>query len=150
MAGLNRVFLMGNLTRNPELRYTPSGAPVAEFGLAVNRVFKGQDGSTKEETTFVELTAWGRTAELANQYLSKGRRVLIEGRLKYDQWTSSDGQRRSKLSVVVENLHFVDSRPTEGGRPGAGAEGVEPTISTPPYANNDFNAPPVDPDHPPF
>jgi single-strand DNA-binding protein len=122
MASMNKVLLMGNLTRDPELRYTPGGSAVAEFGIAVNRTYKGQDGSKQEEATFVEITAWGRTAELAKQYLGKGRRVFIEGRLKFDQWTSPEGQKRSKLSVVCENLQFMESRGDrpEGGPPGQG------------------------------
>jgi single-strand DNA-binding protein len=122
MANLNRVLLIGNLTRDPELRYTPSGSAVAEFGMAMNRFWKGQDGSRQEETTFVDVTSWGRQAELANQYLTKGRRVFVEGRLKLDQWTTPDGQKRSKLSVVAENIQFLDSR-GEGGPPQQGAGG---------------------------
>lgn len=124
MASLNRVLLIGNLTRDPELRYTPSGSAVADFGLAMNRVWKGQDGARQEETTFVDITAWGKTAELAKQYLSKGRRVFVEGRLKLDQWTSQEGQKRSKLSVVAETLQFLDAR-GEGGE-GGGAQGGPP------------------------
>lgn len=123
MASLNRVLLIGNLTRDPELRYTPGGSAVCEFGLAMNRSWKGQDGAKQEETTFVDITAWGKTAELANQFLNKGRRVFIEGRLKYDQWTSQEGQKRSKLTVVAESLQFLDSRGEGGGGGGGGAGG---------------------------
>ncbi|QDU63760.1 Single-stranded DNA-binding protein [Planctomycetes bacterium Pan216] len=122
MANLNKVLLIGRLTRDPELRYTPSGTAVSDLGLAVNNYRKGQDGQRQEETVFVDVTAWGRTAELANQYLAKGRQVFVEGRLKFDQWTSQEGQKRSKLNVVAENLQFLDSR-GEGGPPGGGGGG---------------------------
>lgn len=121
MANLNKVLLIGRLTRDPELRYTPSGAAVAEFGLAVNRFFKGKDGNRQEDTTFVDITAWGKTAELAQQYLKKGRQVFIEGYLKLDQWTSNEGQKRSKLSVVADNVQFLDGR--DGGSDGGGGRG---------------------------
>lgn len=155
MANLNRVLLIGNLTRNPELRYTPNGHPVAEFGLAINRFWKGQDGSKQEETTFVDITAWGRTAELANQYLTKGRRVFIEGRLKYDQWTTAEGQKRSKLSVVADNLQFLDSKSDGSGRSAAGQSGgmqpAEEPYGGSPVGGGDFPPHgPADPDNPPF
>jgi single-strand DNA-binding protein len=120
MASLNRVLLMGNLTRDPELRQTPSGTQVCEFGLAMNRQWRGQDGSKQEEVTFVDITAFAKTAELVSSYLSKGRRVFVEGRLKYDQWTSPEGQKRSKLSVVAENVTFLDSRQDGQGSGGGG------------------------------
>lgn len=131
MANLNKVLLIGRLTRDPELRYTPSGTPLAEFGIAVNRFRKGQDGNRQEETAFVDITAWGKTGELAHQYLKKGRQVFIEGHLKFDSWTSQDGQKRSKLGVVVDNMQFIDSRQEEGGGQGrrpapAGQDGAEP------------------------
>lgn len=121
MANLNRVLLIGRLTRDPELRYTATGTPVADFGLAVNRFRKNPDGTTQEETTFVDITTWSRTAELASQYLGKGRQVFVEGRLKFDQWTSPEGQKRSKLTVVADNLQFLDAK---GSAPeGAGGQG---------------------------
>ena len=120
MASLNKVLLMGNLTRDPELRHTPSGLAVADFGLAVNRQRKGQDGNRIDETTFVDLTAFGRQAEVMCQYLKKGRPVFVEGHLKLDQWTSQDGQKRSKLSVIIENFQFLDSQGPGGGGPGGG------------------------------
>ena len=119
MADLNRVFLLGNLTRDPELRYMPSGSPVTNFGLATNRFYTGQDGQKKQETTFVDIEAFGRTAELCSQYLSKGRQVLIEGRLKFRSWETQEGQRRSKLGVVAERVTFL------GGR--GGSDGGEKT-----------------------
>ncbi len=108
---LNKVLLMGNLTRDVELKYTPSNQPVAAIGIAMNRRFRTRDGEDRDETVFVDCEAWGRTAEVMSQYLSKGRPVFIEGRLKLDQWQDKDGNKRSKLRVVVENFQFVDSRP---------------------------------------
>ena len=112
MASLNRVFLIGNLTRDPELKYTQSGLAVCEFGLAVNRRYKSSQGEDREETLFVEITVFARQAETTSEYLSKGRPVFIEGRLKLDQWTNSEGQKRSKLSVVAERVQFLGGRPS--------------------------------------
>jgi len=109
MANLNKVLLMGRLTRDPELRYLPSGSSVAEFGLAVNRNYTDKNGAKQEETCFIDVKAWGRQAEVLSQYLSKGRQVFIEGRLSLDQWETNDGQKRSKLRVVVEGFQFIDS-----------------------------------------
>jgi single-strand DNA-binding protein len=112
MANLNRVLLIGNLTRDPELRYTPKGTAVTEIGLAVNRIYSGEDGEKKEETTFVDVTLWARQAEVAGQYLKKGRPVFIEGRLQLDTWDDKQtGQKRSRLRVVAENLQLLGSRP---------------------------------------
>jgi single-strand DNA-binding protein len=117
MANYNKVLLMGNLTRDVELKYTPSGQAVAKIGLAVNRKWKAADGSQQEETTFVDCDAWGRTAEVMSQYLAKGRPVFVEGRLKLDTWQDKDGSNRSKLKVVIESFQFIDSRGGEGGGP---------------------------------
>jgi len=119
MANLNRVLLIGNLTRDPEVRYTPKGTAVAEIGLAVNRVYSGEDGERKEETTFVDVTLWARQAEVAGQYLKKGRPVFIEGRLQFDSWEDKQtGQKRSRLRVVGENLQLLGSRQdAEGATP---------------------------------
>ena len=123
MAGnFNRVLLMGNLTRDPELRQTPNGMAVANIGLAVNRRFRDSAGNNQEETTFIDCEAWGRTAEVMCQYLGKGRPVFVEGRLKLDQWQDKEGGNRSKLKVVIENFQFVDSR-AEGGGGGAPGQG---------------------------
>src|SRR5271165_5627795 len=112
MANLNRVLLIGNLTRDPEVRYTPKGTAVTEIGLAVNRIYSGEDGEKKEETTFVDVTLWARQAEIAGQYLKKGRPVFIEGRLQLDSWDDKQtGQKRSKLRVVAENIQLLGSRP---------------------------------------
>ena len=122
MANLNRVFLMGNLTRDPELRYTPSGTAVAQLGLATNRKWKDrQSGEMREEATFVDIELWGKQAELAGQYLAKGRPVFIKGRLRLDQWEDRNtSQKRSKLKVVGERFQFLGSR-GEGGGGGRGA-----------------------------
>ncbi|NOY30400.1 MAG: single-stranded DNA-binding protein [Planctomycetes bacterium] len=113
MASYNRVTLVGNLTRDPELRYIPSGMAVSDIGLAINDRVKRNDQWT-EETTFVDVTLWGRTAEVANEYLSKGSSVLIEGRLKLDTW-EKDGQKRSKLKVVGEKMQMLGSKGGGGG-----------------------------------
>ena len=118
MASFNQVILLGNLTRDIELRHTPSNQTVANIGLAVNRTFQTKDGERREETTFVDCESWGRQAEVMAQYLSKGRPVLIQGRLKLDSWQDKDGGNRSKLKVVVENFQFVGGR--EGGGGGGG------------------------------
>ena len=131
MASFNRVILMGNLTRDVELRYTPSGTPVTEIGLAVNDRRKSQSGEWVEETTFVDITLWGRTAEVASEYLSKGSPILVEGRLKLDTW-ETEGQKRSKLRVVGERMQML------GGRGGGGGGGDRPQQH---YSESEFSAP---------
>jgi single-strand DNA-binding protein len=122
MANLNKVMLMGNLTRDPELKYTPKGTAVAELGLAINRVFSAENGEKREETTFVDVTLWGRTAEIAGEFLKKGRPVFIEGRLQLDTWDDKQtGQKRSKLKVVGEGIQLIGSR--GGGESGGAASG---------------------------
>ena len=116
MGSFNRVILMGNLTRDPELRYTPSGTAVAEFGLAMNRRWKNQSGEWQEEATFVQVEVWARQAETTAQYLSKGRQALVEGRLKLDRWETKEGEKRSRLKVVGERVVFVGS--PRDARPG--------------------------------
>ena len=107
----NKVILVGNLTRDVELKYTPSGTAIAKFGVATNRTYKDQmTGENKQETMFIDITVFGRSAEVANQYLSKGKRVLIEGRLVLDQWVDSTGQKRSKHSIVAEKVQFMDTK----------------------------------------
>ncbi len=115
MANFNRVFLMGNLTRDIELKYTPGNLAIAKIGLAVNRRYRTAEGEDREETTFVDCDAFGKTAETMSKYLAKGRPVFIEGRLKLDQWEDKEGNKRSKMSVVVEGFQFIDSRPGGGG-----------------------------------
>lgn len=125
MASFNKVILLGNLTRDPQVRYTPSGTAVAEIGLAVNRYwFDKQTNSRREETTFVDVTLWGRDAEVAGEYLGKGRPVLIEGRLQLDSWDDkTTGQKRTKLRVVGERMQMLGSR-GEGGGGGGSAGGA--------------------------
>jgi single-strand DNA-binding protein len=122
MSNFNKVLLMGNLTRDVELKFTPSNQAVAQIGIAVNRRYRTKEGEDREETTFVDCEAWGRTAEVMNQYLAKGRPVFIEGRLKLDQWEDKDGQKRSKMKVVIENFQFIGGRP-EGQGGGASPQG---------------------------
>lgn len=114
MASLNKVFLIGNLTRDPELRMTPKGTAICSFGLAVNRQFRDEAGGTREETTFVDIEAWGKTGELVSKYLSKGSPAMVEGRLRFDSWESKTGEKRSKLKVVVENVQFLSNRGGSG------------------------------------
>jgi single-strand DNA-binding protein len=128
MASFNKVILLGNLTRDPEVRYTPKGTAVTELGMAVNRVYTAENGEKREETTFVDVTLWGRTAEIAGEYLKKGRPVFIEGRLQLDTWDDKQsGQKRSKLKVVGEGLQLIGSRPGGGG----GGGGDEESSSAP-------------------
>jgi single-strand DNA-binding protein len=120
MASFNKVILVGNLTRDPELRYTPKGMAIAKIGLAVNRVWTNEAGEKKEEVTFVDVDVFGRTAENVGQYMRKGRPILIEGRLRLDQWDDKQtGQKKSKLGVVAETVQFLGSAPGagEGGAP---------------------------------
>ncbi len=124
MGNFNKVFLMGNITRDIELKSTQGGQQVATVGLAVNRSWSTPDGERREETTFVDCEAWGRTAETIAKYLSKGKPIFIEGRLKLDTWQDKDsGQNRSRLKVVVEGFQFVDSKGGGGGGGGDGGGG---------------------------
>lgn len=134
MASYNRVILVGNLTRDPELRYIPSGTAVSEIGLAVNDRVKKND-QWVDETTFVDITLWGRTAEVANEYLSKGSNVLIEGRLKLDTW-EKDGQKRSKLRVVADKMQMLGAR--EGGG-GGGPRGAARAASGRPAQDDSYD-----------
>ncbi len=122
MAYLNKVFLIGNLTRDPELRVTPKGTAICQFGLAVNRQFKDESGQTRDETAFIDIEAWGKQGELVSKYLTKGSPAMVEGRLKFDQWEDKQsGQKRSKLKVVLENVQFLSGR--GGAAAGGGEEG---------------------------
>jgi single-strand DNA-binding protein len=123
MANYNRVLLMGNLTRNPQLRYTPSQQPVCEFGIAINRKWKGQDGQQHDEATFVDCTAWGRSAETICKYLTKGSPLFVDGRLTYRQWDGPDGKKKSKLEVTVMGFQFLGG--PRGGGPGAAGASAE-------------------------
>jgi single-strand DNA-binding protein len=129
MANFNRVILAGNLTRDPELRYTPNGKAVARIGMAINRSWKNDAGETKEEVTFVDVDAFGRQAEVIAQYMKKGRPLLIEGRLKLNQWEDkTTHQKQSKLTVVLDSFSFIDSR---GGDGGGGGESPRPRPAAP-------------------
>jgi single-strand DNA-binding protein len=123
MASFNKVILLGNLTRDPEVRYTPKGSAVADLGIAVNRQYTLENGEKREEVTFVDVTFWGRTAEVAGEYLKKGRPVFIEGRLQLDTWDDKQsGQKRSKLKVIGESMQMLGS-PRGGGTANGGEEG---------------------------
>lgn len=125
----NRVILAGYLTRDPEVHYTPKGTAIAKFGLAINRTWKTETGETKEEVTFVDIDAFGRPAEVISQYLKKGRPILVEGRLKLNQWDDKQtGQKRSRLGIVLESFQFLDS--------GRGNSEVAPRESTPRAASD--------------
>ena len=131
MANLNKVMLIGNVTRDPEIKYTPKGSAVTDLGIAVNRVFTPDGGEKREETTFVDVTLWGRQAEIAGEYCKKGRSIYIEGRLQLDSWEDkASGQKRSKLRVVGENFQLLGPRP--GGSGGSGGHGEEEYSERPP------------------
>jgi single-strand DNA-binding protein len=151
MANLNRVLLIGNLTRDPEVRYTPKGTAVTDIGIAVNRVYSGDDGEKKEETTFVDVTLWGRQAEVAQEYLKKGRPVFVEGRLQLDTWDDKQtGQKRSRLRVVAENMQMLGSRGENEGGPSA--PGSQRRTAPPPSPRQTPKDPDLDaePDDIPF
>ncbi len=124
MANYNKVILIGNLTRDPQLKYLPSQTAVVEIGLAVNRRWKSQDGQQREETCFVDCTAFGRQAEIINQYVRKGNPMLVEGHLKLDTWEGKDGQKRSKLRVMIDGFQFLGQ--ASGGSGGGGAPAAAP------------------------
>lgn len=126
----NKVILVGNLTRDPELRYLPSGSAVTNTAIATNRRYKKQDGTQGEEVCFIDIAFFGRTAEVANQYLKRGSKVLVEGRLRLEQWTDQTGGKRSKHAITVDNMQMLDSR-SESGTPNEG--------SNAPYQNNSYN-----------
>ena len=152
MASFNKVILVGNLTRDPELRYTPKGTAIAKVGLAVNRVWTNEAGEKKEEVTFVDVDIFGRTAENVGQYMRKGRPILIEGRLRLDQWDDKQtGQKKSKLGVVAETVQFLGSgtgggesgggggspaRPSRPAAPAPAAPPAEPTDDVPPESDD--------------
>ena len=125
MANYNKVFLMGNLTRDPQLRYTPNKQAVCDFGIAINRKWKGADGQMHEEVCFVDCTAWAGRAEAISKYLTKGQPIFVEGRLNFRTWDGPDGKKRSKLDVVIEQFQFIGSKGGgQGGRPAAPAAGA--------------------------
>jgi len=146
MANVNKVMLLGNITRDLEVRYTPKGTAVCDLGMAVNRIRTGDNGERIEEVTYVDVTLWGRQAELAGQYLSKGRSVFIEGRLQLDQWDDKQtGQKRSRLRVVGENMQFIGGQGQGGGgssnAPSQAAQA--PQQSSPPAQQQQSSPPPA-------
>ncbi|OAM88352.1 single-stranded DNA-binding protein [Termitidicoccus mucosus] len=152
MAGFNKVILLGNLTRDPELRVTPRGTPICQFGLAVSRQYKDDTGQTREEANFFDIEAWGKQGELISKYMTKGRPIFVEGRLKYDQWEDkTTGQKRSKIKIVLETFQFVGSREggAGGGAPQGGGEEFEQAApverhTPPPRAPRAAQPPPPD------
>lgn len=145
MANYNKVILVGNLTRDPQLSYLPSQTAVVEFGLAINRRWRGQDNQQREETCFIDCRAYGKQAETFNQYMSKGRAILVEGRLQYDTWEGKDGVKRSKHRVVVERFQFLGAQSGSGpgqapARPEQQQTQAAPPPAAPPESNN--SAPP--------
>jgi single-strand DNA-binding protein len=145
MANFNKVILAGNLTRDPELRYTPKGTAIAKIGLAINRKWRSESGEMKEETTFVDVDAFGKTAETIGQYLKKGRPILVEGRLRYETWDDKQtGQKRSKLGVIMDSFQFMDS----GNRGGENEGGAPAPRSRPAPAASAPAAEPVEGDAP--
>ena len=145
MASFNKVILLGNLTRDPEVRYTPKGSAVCDLGLAVNRNYTLENGEKREEVTYVDVVLWARLAEIAGEYLKKGRPVFIEGRLQLDTWDDKQsGQKRSKLRVIGETMQLLGSRPSGGGGDGGGGDedrGSRSRPAAPPKA-----AAPTEPD----
>jgi single-strand DNA-binding protein len=136
MANYNKVLLIGNLTRDPQLSYLPSQTAVVDFGIASNRRWKGKDGSNKESTCFIDCRAFGATAETINKYLSKGRSIFVEGRLDFDSWTAQDGTKRSKHRITVENFQFLGA-PGQGGQEQSGRANEAPEESPPAAAPDD-------------
>jgi len=159
MANFNKVYLMGNLTRDPELRYTPKGQAVVKFGLAVSRRYTTESGEAREEVTFVDIDGWGKQAEVISQYCKKGRPLFVEGRLRLDQWDDkTTGQKRSALKVTLEGFQFIGAPPTgEGGAPSTAPAprpmsrpAAPPRSADPAPAPMDGEAPPSDDDDVPF
>ena len=142
----NKVILVGNLTRDVELKYTPTGTAIAKFGLATNRTYKDSvTGENKQEVMFIDITVFGRSAEIANQYLRKGRRVLIEGRLVLDQWVDQTGQKRSKHSIVAEKVQFMENKSSEqSGYQHSFTKPQPQPAPQPQMQNNQNNIPSID------
>ena len=147
MSSYNRIVLVGNLTRDPQLSYTPSNTAVCKFGIATNRKWRDRDGNTREDVCFVDCTLFGRGGETFNQYMAKGRTVLVEGRLQLNRWTTPEGDKRSKHEVLVDNFTFLG-----GGRGGEGGGGrrdsAEPASAPVGGADHDAPPPPTDDDIP--
>jgi len=151
MANFNKVILAGNLTRDPELRYTPKGTAVVKLGLAINRTWKNETGETKEEVTFVDVDAFSRQAEVIAQYLKKGRPILVEGRLRLDQWDDKQtGQKRSRLGVVLEGFQFLGTGTRNEGVPSAAEPPRRPAAAAAPVSAPEPDGPPATEDDVPF
>jgi len=149
MASFNKVILLGNLTRDPEIRYTPKGSAVCDLGIAVNRQYTLENGERREEVTYVDVVLWARLAEIAAEYLKKGRPVFIEGRLQLDTWDDKQsGQKRSKLRVIGENMQMLGSRPGGGGAASDAGDEERPARATtpPPRPAAAAGAAPAEPD----
>ena len=147
MPNYNKVILMGRLTRDPEVRYASNGNAIAKLSVAVNRVWRNKEGQQQEETTFVDVDAFGRQADTISQYLSKGRPIFLEGRLKLDQWDDKQtGQKRSRLGVVLDRFEFIDSRGESGGSGGGGGNFAQPDAPT----DSGGGSPPPEDDDVPF
>ncbi|HKK19723.1 MAG TPA: single-stranded DNA-binding protein [Opitutales bacterium] len=137
MASFNKVILLGNLTRDPETRVTANGNTICKLGLATSRVYSTRDGERREETTFVDIDAFGKQAEVITKYMRKGRPLMVEGRLKLDQWETNEGQKRSKLGVVLENFQFIGGRDDNAGGGGSGGyEDSSPPANSKPSASS--------------
>ena len=143
----NKVVLVGNLTRDVEIRYAQSGSAIGNVGIATSRKFKTQTGEQKEEVMFIDLTFFGRTAEIANQYLRKGSKVLVDGRLKLEQWTAQDGSKKSKHAIIVENLQMLDSKADSQNPNHNNGYGDQPSQNS--YGNSSagYNNPPQQQQH---
>jgi single-strand DNA-binding protein len=145
MANLNKVMLIGNLTRDPELRHTPSGKSVAELGLAINRSWTNDQGQKQEDTTFVDVSVWGRQAEVIQQYVTKGSPIYIEGRLQLDSWDDkATGQKRSKLRVICENFQFLGGKAGAPGTNSGGGSSDRPSQGAPSKSPKGASAAPAD------
>jgi single-strand DNA-binding protein len=150
MASLNKVFLVGNLTRDPEMRFTPGGAAVTDFGMAINRFWKSQDGEQKKDTCFLDVTTWGKQAEMCAEHLKKGRQIFLEGRLVYDEWKGKDGQKRNKIKIVAERVQFMDRFQKTEGAPAPDAAGAMADSGMPDAAAEPAPAEAHADDEPPF
>lgn len=144
MASFNKVILLGNLTRDPETRVTTNGNTICKLGMAVSRAYSTRDGERREETTFVDIDAFGKQAEVITKYMRKGRPLMVEGRLKLEQWETNDGQKRSKLGVVLENFQFVggrdDADSVSSGSSGGYEQSSPPRRESKPAPTSDFSA----------
>ena len=148
MASLNKVLLIGNLTRDPEVKMLSSGRPVCNFGLALNRNFKDSEGNKREEVTFIEVECFGPRAEAVGRFFTKGRSIFVEGRLKLDQWESKEGEKRSAIRVVLDNFEFVDAGKSDSDSsiPARNAQAVQQTVKPTSSASTPQTLPPSEPD----